>query len=231
MDGYHIIKKVLSIIMVTGMLTMFGFLIRWIAMFLGRNPDKEKRKKTAVVVLIAMPAMVISMVLHLAVSIRQYTKPFDLNTALSFTVTSDNLKDGVWDRQIGAQNGNLSPALSWDAVEGAGEYAIIMLDQDADNWLHWIRTTSRAGVSAGQSAGEKDGYVGPYPPSGTHHYTVYVFALKGECRNLDAKLDQGGLDFDKLVSQINDGLTTDYDNILAIGSITGEYSQEKNPVP
>ena len=227
MNGYQIIKAILGIIWVCSIFSALIFLIKWIVMFLSGNPDKDKRKKTAVIVLVSMLVSVIFLVTNFAVSVKQYAKTFDYENAPRFEVTSDSLHNGVWNREIGAKNGNISPSLIWDEVKGAGCYAVVMLDKDADNWLHLKVMTEKAGVLAGEFVNKQDGYVGPYPPSGTHHYTVYVFALKGSCRNLTAQLDMGGLDFDEFLTQLNDGETTAGDNIVAVGTVTGEYSAER----
>ena len=225
----EIIKRVLSIIywcaFGVGAISFF----RWIFLFLSRNPDKVKREKTAKVLLISVGVAALSMVVHFAVAVKQYSQSIDIADLPTFTVTSDNLHEGVWDEKIGAKHGNVSPKLSWDKVENANKYMVVMIDYDGDNWLHWMYLTDDTVLDEG-AVTDKDGYVGPYPPTGTHKYTVYVFALNGDTRNIDYTLDSGGTDFQKLVEQINSGITTDYDNIIAVGIIEGEYGEkvEKN---
>ena len=96
----------------------------------------------------------------------------------NIVITSADLKDGEWNDVIThtAFGENKSPQLSWNAVDGAGCYAIIMIDPDGNNWLHWIETDIRQNdIPTGYSSNDK--YIGPYPPAGTHHYIVYVYAL------------------------------------------------------
>ena len=227
---------------------------RWIFLFFSRDPDKIKRKKTAKILLGSVVIAVLSIVVHFVVSVKQYTQTVDIAKLPTFKVTSDNLHDGVWDEKIGAKHGNISPMLSWDKVENARKYLVVMIDYDGNNWLHLVYLTDDTVLDEG-AVTEKDGYVGPYPPSGTHNYTVYVFALNGDTYALDYKLDSGGTDFQKLTDQINFGVTTDYDkmskvadlhtcvqnrifcecphgddsrrdNIIAVGIVEGEYGKE-----
>ena len=186
-----------------------------------------KTCKTAKVLLGSVVIAVLSMVVHFGVAVKQYSQPIDIASLPTFNVTSDNLHDGMWDEKIGAKHGNVSPKLSWDKVENANKYMVVMIDYDGNNWLHWICTTDDTVLDEG-AVTEKDGYVGPYPPSGTHNYTVYVFALKGDTYAIDDKLDSGGTDFQKLVDQINSGVTTDHNNIIAVGIIEGEYGEQQH---
>ena len=97
-----------------------------------------------------------------------------------FEVTSESLTDGVWNEEISStdKGSNKSPQLAWDPVEGAGSYAVYMIDYDANNYLHW----SSAGITDTELpagwASESE-YTGPFPPGGEQHeYAVYVIALK-----------------------------------------------------
>ncbi len=93
---------------------------------------------------------------------------------------------------------NVSPALKWNAVSGASEYLIVMVDHHpvAKHWLHWVLTvpgdvTSLPdNASASPTAGMKQypntwghtRYDGPAAPAGTgrHDYHIVVFALRGD---------------------------------------------------
>ncbi|HMK25909.1 MAG TPA: YbhB/YbcL family Raf kinase inhibitor-like protein [Chitinophagaceae bacterium] len=103
--------------------------------------------------------------------------------------------------------------------------AIIMEDPDApngtyDHWLLWnispiyhIRENSIPGISGTNSAG-KTGYHGPCPPSGSHRYYFYVFAL-------DTKLDlEAGADKKALQEAMEP-------HILAKGILMGRYQRNK----
>jgi phosphatidylethanolamine-binding protein (PEBP) family uncharacterized protein len=114
--------------------------------------------------------------------------------------------------------------LQWKAVEGATTYAVIMVDPDGNNWLHWTAATDKTCLEQGEYTGEKAGYVGPYPPSGTHHYIVYVFALKETPSSLTEKIDSAGADIETIAKELNSGQISE-NNILAVGKIEGTYKR------
>ena len=93
-----------------------------------------------------------------------------------------------------------------------------MIDPDGNNWLHWIETDIKQNdIPTGYSSNDK--YIGPYPPEGTHHYIVYVYALK-EPRNVtSARFDQGSNN----IYLIQDELMED-ENCLGYGMIEGTYT-------
>lgn len=268
MDIYDIIKLILTIIYVISSLLGFIFIVLWLIMFLSRNPDKKKRNNIAKVILVSFVITVISMFTHFVVAVKQYSSPLDISTLPTFDITSDDLHGGVWDKKIGAKHDNLSPQLSWDKVSSAEKYAIVMIDHDGNDWLHWIsiidnesaddknngisndsknkisNNNKNNNLAGSNNTGDKiagniinvqsgtfdsydNGYVGPYPPSGKHNYTVYVFALIGDTYSLDFQLDKGGTDLENIISQLDSGLYTDYHNIVAVGTIEGSYSAEK----
>lgn len=101
-----------------------------------------------------------------------------------------------------------------------------MQDPDAPGgtFTHWIvfnlppSVTSLAedkqppGGSAGRNDAGTQGYFGPKPPSGTHHYVFRVYAL-------DAKLTlPDGATISQLVGQMQG-------HVLAMGELTGLYSR------
>ena len=95
----------------------------------------------------------------------------------------------------------VSPALAWQAVEGAKSYALVMEDPDADKpkpFVHWLawnipgdmtglpeglhthpRLTEPEDLRQGSNSRGSTGYFGPKPPagSGTHRYHFQLFAL------------------------------------------------------
>lgn len=89
----------------------------------------------------------------------------------SLTITSSDLIDGEWNSDITSSIGsNRTPELSWNAIDGAEEYVIYMIDTSANNWLHWRASgLTDTHLDPGSQAGE---YVGPYPPSGTHTHIL-----------------------------------------------------------
>ena len=145
----------------------------------------------------------------------------------SFAVTSKNLTDYVWDDKItNTKYGeNLSPELTWEKVDGATMYVVIMID---GNWLHMDVYTTETSLAEGTigkgTAGQQ--YVGPYPPSGTHTYSVFVFALKAEMGYVEMHFDAGS----NVIDKIYKGLDTDKDgnagNVLAYGRLDGNYTHK-----
>lgn len=86
---------------------------------------------------------------------------------------------------------NISPALAWTgAPAGTQSFALVMLDPDASDWVHWLQFDIAPGTDelqeavGGPNAGVKGrngwgqtGYGGPCPPRGTHRYTITLYAL------------------------------------------------------
>jgi phosphatidylethanolamine-binding protein (PEBP) family uncharacterized protein len=142
---------------------------------------------------------------------------------LSLNLSSDDLSDGVWNSVI-ASNGsgqNLSPELSFDAVEGAEEYAVVMIDPDGNNWLHWIASGIK---STHLSQGENPGsYQGPYPPSGTHTYEVTVYALKAAPDALPGTFDAAGNSPEDLFAGM-DTAGGSRGNVIVSETISGTYT-------
>ena len=138
-----------------------------------------------------------------------------------FEVTSDDLHDDVWDTVITDTDygENVSPQLSWMTVDGASCYVIYMVDTDAWNWMHW----KSAGVTDNsllQGWAATDEYRGPYPPKGTHHYEIYVIALKQDVSEIDGKFDAMNTGFVGDVEKLDEPAG----NILAYGRIVGTYT-------
>jgi phosphatidylethanolamine-binding protein (PEBP) family uncharacterized protein len=149
----------------------------------------------------------------------------DLDSFPEFEVTSQNLNNGTWDDVISntAKGNNESPQLRWEAVNGAEEYVVVMIDEDGNNWLHMYVATDKTCLEQGEYSGVSDGYVGPYPPSGTHKYIVYVFALKEAEVTLAEKLDAAGASIADIVKELNSCQGTETGNILSIGKLMGKY--------
>ena len=159
-------------------------------------------------------------------SVKLYSS-MDLEKLPTFEVTSEDLQDGVWDDVISntARGENRSPELSWAPVNGATCYAVCMVDESASDWLHWKQSgITTAGIEQGAASASE--YVGPYPPSGTHVYTVYVFALK-QSSDFRGSLDSGSMDFYSIAQGVDmtDGDKTG--NVIAYGMLSGEFSHEE----
>ncbi|MCR5733310.1 MAG: phosphatidylethanolamine-binding protein [Lachnospiraceae bacterium] len=138
-----------------------------------------------------------------------------------FEVTSTDLHDGVWDTVItNTEYGkNLSPALSWDPVDGAECYAVYMVDTSAGNWMHW-RSGSVTDTDLKQGWANDDEYIGPYPPSGTHDYEIYVIALKKGTDSIVGDFDSANPGFFDDLKKLDEPAG----NILSYGHITGTYT-------
>lgn len=158
---------------------------------------------------------------------RGQRKKVDINDYdfATFTITSEDLHDGVWDSVItNTENGsNVSPQLSWEPVEGAECYVVYMIDTMAANWVHWMsNNVTETELPQGWAPAEE--YVGPYPPDGTHTYEIYVVALQQPVEQLNGKLDtrnQGVIEDIVAMDVLPDGTTG---NLLGYGHIVGTYT-------
>lgn len=84
---------------------------------------------------------------------------------------------------------NKNPHLAWEPVEGATSYAVYMYDADAKNYLHWnLGQLTETVIPEGVMNNELM-YIGPYPPSGTHHYEITVYALKEQPDFFEGKIN------------------------------------------
>ena len=138
----------------------------------------------------------------------------NLNT---IEVTSESIFYGEWIKETGGQNGNVSPELSWEKVDGAAAYAVMITDLDTDDYfLHGFKTIDTTHLDFGDLG--DDEFLGPIPPS-PHNYRVYVFALK---KAVDpslrvAKQNCHPEDLFDLLNKDNPG------NVIAYGSVTASY--------
>ncbi|MBO4785310.1 MAG: hypothetical protein IKS60_03905 [Lachnospiraceae bacterium] len=136
----------------------------------------------------------------------------------NFEVTSESIFYGEWIKQTGAKNGNISPELSWEKVNGANAYAIFMVDLDeGDFHIHGYGMTDTNHLDFGELGDE--GFLGPIPPE-PHNYSVYVFALK-KAVETDIKVDKWNLgNEEKLLEILN---KDNPGNAIAYGSVTASY--------
>lgn len=86
---------------------------------------------------------------------------------------------------------NFSPPLSWTGTpSGAQTLAITLVDPDAADFVHWVQFNIPGQITElpeavdGPAVGIKgindfggNGYGGPCPPSGSHHYVFTLYAL------------------------------------------------------
>lgn len=154
--------------------------------------------------------------------------------APEIAITSSSLVNGAWDVQITKVDGgeNLSPQLAWDAVEDASCYAVYMLDLNAANWMHMKYLTEKTSLTFGEvpdylMTEDYTGYKGPYPPSGSHEYVVYVVALKEADVDLPGKMDMNGTDDIKDMMSILDVTKEGKSgNVIAYGELSGTYTRK-----
>lgn len=115
----------------------------------------------------------------------------------SMTLTSTTfVNGGVIPIRCSYNGGNVSPALTWTgAPSDTKSFVVIMDDPDAVPvagivYVHWnvFQIPAAAtgiteggplptGAIAGKNSGGSTGYEGVDPPSGTHHYTIAVYAM------------------------------------------------------
>ena len=147
---------------------------------------------------------------------------FDLGSVELFEVNSNSLNDGVWDDAItNTEAGeNLSPDLTWDEVEGATSYVVYMVDTSASNWIHLkIKDVTTNSLEAGLL--DSKNYVGPYPPSGTHDYVIYVFALRSAPYQMRGTLDGSSGKLEVLFAPLDLNESGESGNVIAYGMLTG----------
>ncbi len=150
------------------------------------------------------------------------SKELDLSKLSTFELSSEDLHDGVWDTVITKteKGENRSPQLSWKPVDGASCYAVFMIDTSAGNWLHWKSVTDSETVLPAGWAPQSE-YVGPYPPSGTHDYEIYVLALKEKPERIKGSFDNSNPKMLEYAKEI-DGEKED--NIISYGHLMGTYT-------
>ncbi|WP_410788486.1 YbhB/YbcL family Raf kinase inhibitor-like protein [Kribbella sp. C-35] len=125
----------------------------------------------------------------------------------SITVTSTAFRDGeAIPRKYTCDGEGVPPPLAWtDIPANARALAVVVDDPDAPRgtFTHWILLDLEPapaqlteggvlpGVKQAKNSGGKNGYYGPCPPSGTHHYRFTVYALSGPTGLFDgAGLDE-----------------------------------------
>ena len=197
--------------------------------------NQKRNKNMAFITGMICLAVILVVLLIVIVSHRQQnaTPTFDWAGINQFSVTSENLQSGVWDDSIAntERGKNLSPQLSWEKAETAQAYVIYMIDPDGNNWIHLISgTLTKEEVAQGEitsiSGGTSEtGYIGPYPPDGTHSYEVYVFALRKAKTSYAEEVNTvcGGIA--EIAQALNVDDTGKPGNIAAYGKLTGTYTK------
>ena len=137
------------------------------------------------------------------------------------TTTSIN-KDGEWKTECGLKEGNLSPALSWKAVDGATKYAVVMIDITTTRWLYWYTVVDKTELKEGEFT-DPSVYTGPYP-AGTHTYEIHVIALKSEPKAGSFAVDARSGDIQSFFDYVNTASDGSVGNVIAYGTIKAPYT-------
>jgi Raf kinase inhibitor-like YbhB/YbcL family protein len=147
-------------------------------------------------------------------------------------VKSDSFVEcGLIPKEHTGEGVETSPHLSWDYADGVKSWTIISDDPDAPGgtYVHWVlfdlpgeKTSLPAGASGntqlldggkeGVNGSGNTGYIGPYPPDGTHHYYFKVYGLD-ETLGLNEKATE---------EQVMEEMSRH--TVVAEGQIMGHYS-------
>ncbi|WP_051331236.1 YbhB/YbcL family Raf kinase inhibitor-like protein [Aneurinibacillus terranovensis] len=134
---------------------------------------------------------------------------------------------------------NTSLPFSWSKPAGTQSFALVMYDPDAQNFVHWAVVNLPASTTSLPEGASMNldimplgssielnngfgiqGYGGPQPPSGTHHYKTVVYALNAPTVNLNS---DGHYSFDDIQAALAG-------KIIAQGELTGTYTPFPAPV-
>ncbi len=158
----------------------------------------------------------------------------DIDVATMQVMSSAFKEGGAIPRQYTCDGEDISPPLSWESgPEGTKSFVLIADDPDAPRrtFVHWVLYDLPAstrelpedmardkilsnGARQGINDGGDFGYMGPCPPSGTHHYFFKIYAL-----NTQVNLPPGKRKADLL--EVMEG------HILAQGQIMSTYSRRR----
>ena len=146
-----------------------------------------------------------------------------MDTLPVFGLTTTSLKsDGEWKTECGLKEGNLSPSLKWDPVDGATKYAVVMIDITTTRWLYWYTVVDKTDLAEGEFT-DPAVYSGPYP-AGTHTYEIHVIALKSEPKADTFKVDARSGDIQSFFDYVNTASDGSVGNVLAYGTIKAPYT-------
>lgn len=141
-------------------------------------------------------------------------------------LTSTDLVDGVWADAISNTNRgtNASPELKWEAVDGAAEYVIYMVDMNTNGFIHW-KSIGITDTEIPSGWAPSSDFIGPWPaPGDTHIYDVYVIALKTPVDRLKGGLNGSNPKFVEFVQGLDTDSEGNTGNILAYGKLSGSFT-------
>ncbi len=141
----------------------------------------------------------------------------------AFEVTTTSLKanSNMWEDRMGTAN--ISPALSWEPVEGASCYVIYMVDLNANCFLHWVQGDITQ-TSLPEGFADRSFYVGPYPPTGSvHQYNIYVIALKKPVKRVKGSTNSMFPELPRFIKDLDTDKDGNTGNIISAGKVIGLY--------
>ena len=139
----------------------------------------------------------------------------------AFEVTMTSLKGNMWEDRMGTAN--ISPALSWEPVEGASCYVIYMVDLNANCFLHWVQGDITQ-TSLPEGFADRSFYVGPYPPTGSvHQYNIYVIALKNPVKRVKGSTNSMFPELPRFIKDLDTDKDGNTGNIISAGKVIGLY--------
>ena len=224
MTGYQIAKNMISV---------FILVLIAASILIGIRYAKTKKKKQLITSIVLLFLMFCMYPVYFMISVKQYST-FELVNLRQFSVSSEDLQKGVWNDVIANtdRGENLSPQLSWDKIQEADAYVIYMIDPDGNNWLHMKSgSVVETSISRGQirsitgQTTDDPSYIGPYPPAGTHHYEIYVFALRQKKDGYYGTVNVPSEGIEKIGSMIDVYENGDVGNVIAYGKISGTYTK------
>ena len=156
----------------------------------------------------------------------------------TMTLSSPDIKNGIFPKEFTGQGRDVSPAIEWsNAPEGTKSYAVIMTDNDApspffklmtvDHWILFniacsinslpgessLKKIKELGISAGKNITGNCEYIGPAPPFGKHQYNFRIYALSVPEINLETPARK------ELLKAMKG-------NILSYGELTAFYKKQ-----
>jgi hypothetical protein len=215
------------IFLAIGALGALGFLLAIIESLVAL----AKKSKRGVLIhsnisVLAFVIMVFAGAISFGIGSKLDSRSLDIEALPDIKVESKSLNKGQWDNAIGKDAGsNLSPDLTWEPVDGCNWYAVVMIDHDAREFLHWVCFTDKTSLSLGEY-GEDTGYIGPYPPA-KHNYEIYVIAMESECEDISYRLNENGANLIWMIEAMDNKGNTRGHNVKAMGSIKGSYNPPK----
>jgi Raf kinase inhibitor-like YbhB/YbcL family protein len=149
-------------------------------------------------------------------------------SSATFALTSPAFASGgSIPRKYSCDGEGVSPPLAWSGVpSGTKELELLVVDPDARGFVHWVAAgipPTAAGLDEGASGSSqvpiegrngagRNGWTGPCPPSGTHHYHFTLYAASRPLGLHD------GASADELRAAV-DGAT------LGMAELAGTYSR------